>query len=93
MIQSFKDKDLELCWENGKSRKIRQDLIRRVLMRLDSMDAATCIEDLQNPPSNNLHKLHGDYLGYWSIAVNGPWRLIFRLEENNIYDVFLIQYH
>ena len=62
-------------------------------MKLDSMDAATCFKDLLNPPSNNLHQLHGRYKKYWSISVNGPWRLVFKLEDNDIYELMLLQYH
>ncbi len=62
-------------------------------MKLDSMDAATCLEDLANPPSNHLHPLKGVYKGYWAISVNGPWRLIFRYEKGNIFDISLEQYH
>jgi len=62
-------------------------------MKLDSMDAASCMEDLHNPPSNNLHQLQGKYKGFWAISVNGPWRLVFKLQETDIYDVMLIQYH
>ena len=93
MIKSFTNKYVEELFKNGKSKKIKKDLQRRVLMKLDSMDAATCIEDLRNPPSNNLHKLSGEYKGLWAISVNGPWRLVFRLEDSDIYDVMLLQYH
>jgi len=62
-------------------------------MKLDSMDAATDLEDLKNPPSNHLHELKGNYKGYWAISINGPWRLIFKYENNDIYDVMLKQYH
>lgn len=58
------------------------------------MDAASCLEDLMFPPSNHLHKLHGkEYKDCWAISVNGPWRLVFRFEENDIFDVRLEQYH
>ncbi len=41
-------------------------------MKLDSMDAATCIEDLRNPPGNRLHTLQGkDFAGLWAISING----------------------
>ncbi len=93
MINSFKDKALERCWREDECGKIRTNLKRRILMKLDSMDLATCIEDLQNPPSNHLHQLTGNLNGYWAIRVNGPWRLIFRWSEGSIYDVSLEQYH
>lgn len=94
MIRGFKDKQLELCWKIGTCKKMRPDLKRRVLMKLDSIDAAACLEDLSHPPSNHLHRLHGKaYADCWAISVNGPWRLVFRLENNDIYDLRLEQYH
>jgi len=44
-------------------------------------------------PSNHLHQLTGELKGYWAIRVNGPWRLIFRWSEGDIYNVSLEQYH
>lgn len=94
MIKSFKDKNLEKCWRTNQCNKFRTDLVRRVLMKLDLMDAATCLDDLKNPPSNRLHPLHGpEYKNCWAISVNGPWRLIFCFENEGIFDVRLEQYH
>ncbi len=93
MIKNFRDKALELCWRKEQCGKIPANLKRRILMKLDSMDLATCLEDLQTPPSNHLHQLTGNLKGYWAIRVNGPWRLIFRFQEGDIYDVSLEQYH
>lgn len=50
-------------------------------------------KDLQAPPSNRLHALHGDREGQWAISVSGPWRLCFHFEEGDIYDLELVQYH
>lgn len=93
MIKSFKDKDLEELWRIGESKKIRQDLQKRILAKLDYLDVATNIVDLREPPSNHLHKLHGEYHDHWSMAVNGPWRLVFCFIANNAYEVDLVQYH
>lgn len=93
MIKSFLDKSLEKCWQTGQCGKIRPDLRHRVLIKLESMDAATCPEDLKNPPGNYLHRLKGKYKGCWAISVNGPWRLIFRYEDGDIFDILFEQYH
>lgn len=95
MIRIFKDKKLEGCWRRGDCAKVRPDIKRRVQMKLDSMDAADCLNDLRHPPSNHLHSLHAEYAGCWAISVNDPWRLIFRYDEdsNDIYDIELKQYH
>ena len=94
MIRSFEDKNLEKCWRTDQCSKIRPDLVRRVLMKLDLMDAATCLDDLKSPPSNHLHRLHGTgYQKCWAISVSGPWRLVFRFENGESLDVRLEQYH
>lgn len=94
MIKSFRDEVLERCWRDGRCAKVPGKLRRRVLMKLDSMEAATCLEDLRNPPGNRLHTLRGkEYAGLWALAVSGPWRLVFRFEQGHVYDVRLVQYH
>ena len=40
-----------------------------------------------------LHRLKGGLRGYWSIAISGNWRVIFRFEDGDAYDVDLIDYH
>jgi proteic killer suppression protein len=35
----------------------------------------------------------GSYNDFWSLIVNGNWRIIFRFEEENAYDVNLVDYH
>jgi proteic killer suppression protein len=43
--------------------------------------------------SVGLHKLKGDRKGDWAIKVNGPWRIVFRFEEGNAYEVEIVDYH
>ena len=49
--------------------------------------------DLMIPPANRLEKLKGDFQGFHSIRVNDQWRLVFRWESGNAYDVELLDYH
>jgi len=93
MIKNFKDKELEKCWRQDECKTIKPDLKVRVVKKLHYMDAATCLSDLRIPPSNKLHPLHDEYEGYWAISVNGPWRLIFRFQGGDCYEVQLRQYH
>jgi proteic killer suppression protein len=93
MIRSFRDEALERCWREGRCEKIRPDLRRRVLAKLDMMDAVRAIDDLRAPPGNRLHALKGDWSGFWAIAVSGPWRLVFRFRDGDIHDIALEQYH
>ena len=46
-----------------------------------------------NLPGFKLHRLKGDLKGFWSVTVRANWRVIFRFEEGDAYDVDLIDYH
>lgn len=43
--------------------------------------------------SYRLHPLRGDLTGFWSVTVSGNWRIIFRFEDGNAFDVDLVDYH
>jgi proteic killer suppression protein len=57
------------------------------------LNSANELRDLGSPPSNHLHQLHGDREGQWAISVSGHWRLCFRYEDNEIFDIELVHYH
>lgn len=44
-------------------------------------------------PAFSLHALRGDLNGYWSIKVNGNWRVIFRFKGNDVELVDYLDYH
>jgi proteic killer suppression protein len=57
------------------------------------LNAALRIDDLRVPPSNRLEKLKGDRAEQWSIAINMQWRICFRWEAGNAYEVEIVDYH
>ena len=57
------------------------------------LDAAESLEDLRVPPGNRLEKLSGDRQGQHSVRVNDQWRICFRWEEGNAYDVEIADNH
>jgi proteic killer suppression protein len=65
-------------------------VIRR---KLDQVDAVTQLADLRIPPGNRLHALSGELAGYHAIRVNDQYRLIFRFEGHDAYDVRCTDYH
>jgi toxin HigB-1 len=46
-----------------------------------------------NLPGFRLHRLKGDLKDFWSVTVRANWRVIFRFEQGDAYDVDLIDYH
>lgn len=57
------------------------------------LDAAQTLQDLRVPPGNRLEKLSGKREGQYSIRINDQWRICFRWEEGNAYDVEITDYH
>lgn len=62
-------------------------------MRLTQINAASALDDLRIPPSNRLEALKGDRRGQWSIRINDRWRVCFRFEDGEAFDVEITDYH
>lgn len=93
MIESFANTETERLFATGKSRRLPPDILRRAVMRLTQLDAATVVEDMRQPPSNRLEALGGKRAGQWSIRINDQWRVCFRFERGNAFDVEIVDYH
>jgi len=91
VIRSFRHKALRELFEAGSSRGVRPDFRERALARLDALDAARTLEDV-DLPSWRLHRLQGKPTRY-ALAVNGPWRITFEWEAGDAWRVDLEQYH
>ena len=91
MIQSFRHKGLEELFETGSSRKVGADLQVRALRRLDVLDQAKDLHEL-NIPGFDFHPLRGKPQRY-SLHVNGPWCITFEWEQGDALRVDLEQYH
>lgn len=62
-------------------------------MRLTQLDSVTRLDDLRLPPSNRLERLKGNRIGQWSIRINNQWRVCFRFEQGDVFDVEIVDYH
>jgi len=92
MIRSLKHRGLKRLYERGERSGIRPDLldtVEDILARLDEADAPQAM----NLPGYRLHPLKGDLQGLWSVTVRVNWRVIFRFEGGDAFDVELIDYH
>lgn len=93
MIKTFACKETQKLFDSGSSRKYPQDIIKRAITRLVWIDTATVVEDLKIPLSNNLEKLKGDREGQYSIRINNQYRVCFKFESGNAFDVEIVDYH
>jgi len=93
MIKSFKCKYTKQLF-NGKYQKRFSQAVNNIGKRkLDMIEASFNWEDLKVPPSNHFEYLQGDLKGYCSIRINKQFRVIFKFENSNAYDVYIDDYH
>jgi len=92
MIRSFRSKALAELWSTGRTRRIDVKLHKRILLRLDRLDAATAPEEM-HLPGFDFHELRGFRPKRYTIHVNGPWCLTFGFEDGDAWRVDFEQYH
>ncbi len=96
MIASFGDKLTEALYHGTSDKDLRRlpsEIANRTLRKLDMLNAAHDVLDLRSPPGNRLEALQGDLAGLFSIRVNDQWRIVFRWQGGNAYEVRLTDYH
>jgi len=92
MIQSFADEETEAVYLTGKSRRWG-NIARIAARRLQAVDYASAIEDLLKPPGNRLEKMKGGRKGWWSIRINDQFRVCFRWDGKDAWEVGIVDYH
>lgn len=91
MIISFGSKETEKIWRGEKIRKLPIEIQKVGRRKLRMLNNSQDINDLRIPPSNRLEKLKGK--DFYSIRVNDQWRIVFRWENNQSYNVEIVDYH
>jgi proteic killer suppression protein len=92
MIKSILGSATNRFATQGKSKfsGLDEDLTRQ---RLNELHAASSLHDLSRLNSVGLHKLKGSLRNFWSIDVNGRWRIIFMFRDGDAYDVEITDTH
>jgi proteic killer suppression protein len=96
VIRTLADGTTRDIWNgvNSKAaRRIRRELWSNVRRKLDQIDAVTSLDDLKVPPGNRLHMLGGDMRELHAVRVNDQYRIVFRFEGGDAFDVRCTDYH
>lgn len=91
-IKTFYHKGLKEFFYNGNKSGIQPSQASKISMILDLLEAADIPSDVDFPGSN-FHPLKGELTTFYSVKVNGNWRIIFKFENGCAYEVNLIDYH
>ena len=92
-IKSFASKDTAAVFEGESPDIVPRSVLKRATVKLLMLHAALNLKDLTSPPANRLEKLHGDREGQHSIRINDRYRICFRWQDGNAYEVEIVDYH
>lgn len=93
MIETIAHKGLRLLWEKNNPSKLPAEQIEKIRRILSVLNTAKTLDPIKAIPGYRLHQLSGDLKGYWAIWVTGNYRIVFRFEEENVFDINYIDYH
>lgn len=93
MIQSILHKGLKRLWEKDDPSKLPAEQVEKIGRILEALNAAKTLDPLRAIPGYRLHSLSGNLKGLWSVSVTGNYRIIFRFENENAYNVDYTDYH
>jgi toxin HigB-1 len=93
MIQSFGDAETQKIFHQERSKKLPPEIQKRALIKLLMIDASTTEEDFRVPPSNKFEHLQGSKKAYCSIRINDQWRIQFKFDKGEAYEVSIVDYH
>lgn len=92
MIRSFEHKGLERFFLTGSKAGIQPAHESKLRKQLTALNNATKPSDM-GAPGWDLHPLGGDKEGFWSVTVNGNWRVTFKFSGTDAEVVGYKDYH
>ena len=93
VIKTIADHETEKVYHQQFSRKLPSTIQRIALRKLMMINNAGNLSDLRVPPNNRLEPLHGDREGQYSIRINDQYRICFREDYGDYYEVEICDYH
>lgn len=93
MIISFGSSEAEKIWNGIRVNKLPIEIQNIGRRKLRMLNNSFNLSDLRIPPSNRLEKLAGKLKEFYSIRINDQWRIIFKWNSGNAFEVEIIDYH
>ena len=93
MIRSFACRETEKLFNDEASRRLPVQIQRVARRKLLVLHQARSLNDLRVPYGNHLEALKDDRKGRHSIRVNDQWRICFRWQGEDAFDVEIVDYH
>jgi proteic killer suppression protein len=92
-IRSIRHKGLRRLYAHDDRRGVSAAFANKLRDMLHALDSAESIEEVEIMPGWRLHPLKGDLKDMWSLTISGNWRLVFRFQGGDAFDLDLTDYH
>ena len=92
-VRSLAHKGLRRLYEDNSSKGVSADTVDKLRKMLAFLDAMQSPDELRALPTWKAHILTGDRKGTWSLHVTRNRRLTFQIEDDEIVDINLEDYH
>lgn len=94
LIKSIQHKGLKLFWTKGDTSKLPAENLHKIKKVLNIIQYLEKVpQDFESFKFLRPHPLKGDLEGFWSLDISGNWRIIFRFENGDAYDINYLDTH
>ncbi|HCW0182157.1 type II toxin-antitoxin system RelE/ParE family toxin [Citrobacter freundii] len=93
MEVQFKNKGYEKFISTGSTASINQSFAKKLRIIYHTFASAEELNDISSVRYLECHELKGDRKGEYAVSVNGPWRVVFKIDGKKVYDVDIENYH
>ncbi len=80
-------------YRSGDGRDLPAALVEKISDILLPIDEAAHPDEVGLFTGWRLYPLKGEMKGFWSVTVNGNWRVIFRFRAGDAFDLDFVDYH
>ena len=91
-IRTFASAETERLFEDETARRLPHGIQRVARRKFLLLNQARRLGDLRSPPGNRLESLKGDRAGQHSIRINDQWRICFRWQGEDAFEVQIVDY-
>jgi toxin HigB-1 len=92
MIKSFKHRGIEKLFFSGDKSGVQEKHLKRLQMILAMLNTADYPCDM-NAPGLKLHKLKGARKNQYAVSVSGNWRMTFKMQKGDVFEINYEDYH
>jgi len=92
-IRSIRHRGLKRLYKSGSGQDLPSSMVEKISDILLAIDEAAHPNEVGLFPGWRLHPLKGELEGFWSVTVSGNWRVIFRFDEGDAFDLDFVDYH